>query len=111
MVSHKGYILGANECFVIFFTSMLFTCFIDFYTLKMKSQLIAYLLNESEHLYWILGLKGEVHSIWGLWISGPQECKGNGFIEVGQACNNFQLGPENMDFLNGRLPYPNLPPL
>ena len=47
----------------------------------MKSQLIAYLLDESEHIYWILDLGDEVHSIWDLWRSGLQECKGNDFFE------------------------------
>ena len=53
----------------------------------MKSQSIAHLLNGSEHVYWILDLEGEVHSIWDLWISGLQECKGNGFFKVGRASN------------------------
>jgi hypothetical protein len=30
----------------------------------MESQSIAYLFNGSEHIYWILDLEGEVHSIW-----------------------------------------------
>ena len=47
----------------------------------MKSQLIAYLLHGSEHIYWNLDLEGEVHSIWNLWISGLQECKGNDFFQ------------------------------
>ena len=77
MVSHKNYNLNANEGFVIFLTSKLITCFIDGFTLKMKSQSIAYLLNGSEHIYWILDLEDEVHSIWVIWTSGLQECKGN----------------------------------
>jgi hypothetical protein len=47
----------------ILFTSKLITCFIDNFTLKMLSQSIAYLLNESEHIHWILDLAGEVHSV------------------------------------------------
>jgi hypothetical protein len=35
----------------MFLTSKLITCFIDGFTLKMESQSIAYLLNESEHIY------------------------------------------------------------
>ena len=70
----------------------------------MKSQSIAYLLNGSEHIYWIWDLEGEVHSIWDLWITGLQECKDNGFFEVGWADNNFQSGPENLHFIDGRLP-------
>ena len=73
---------------------------------EMKSQSIAYLLNESEHMYWIWDLEDEVHSIWDLWISGLQECKGNDFLEVGRAGNNFRSGPKNMDFLDTRLPHP-----
>ena len=92
MVIHKNYNLNANEGFVIFLTSKLITCFIDGFTLKMKSQSIAYLLNESEHIYWILDLEGEVHSIWDLWISGLQECKGNGFFKVGQGGQEFRSG-------------------
>ena len=46
----------------------------------MKSQSTACLLNESEDIYWILDLEGEVHSIWDLWMSGLQKCKDNGFF-------------------------------
>ena len=65
-MSHKNYNLNASEAFVIFLTSKLITCFIDGFTLIMKPQSIAYLLNGSEHIYWILALEGEVHSIWDL---------------------------------------------
>ena len=41
-----------------------------------------------------------------LWISDFQECKDNGFFEVGRMGNNFWLGPKNLDFLDGRLPLP-----
>ena len=58
------------------------------------------------NVYLILDLEGEMHSIWDLWISGLQECKGNGFSEVGRACNNFWSGPKNMHLLDGRLPLP-----
>ena len=51
MISHKNYNFGANEGFVIFLTSKLITCFFGGFTLKMKSRSIAYLLNESEHIY------------------------------------------------------------
>ena len=64
MVSHKNYNLSANEGFVIFLTSKLITCFIDDFTLKMKSQSIAYVLNGSEDIYWIWDIEGEVHSTW-----------------------------------------------
>src|ERR1700738_2481662 len=43
IVSEKNYNLNANEDFVIFLTSKLITCFIDGFTLKMKSsQLLIY---------------------------------------------------------------------
>ena len=59
--------------------------FIGSVTLGRKSQSIVYLLSGSDHIYWILDLEGEAHSIWILWTSGLQECKDN-FLggEVGQ---------------------------
>ena len=50
----------------MFLTSKLVSCFIDGFTSGMKSQSIAYLLLGSAHIYWILDLEGEVHSIWDL---------------------------------------------
>ena len=79
-LSYKDNNLNVNEGFVIFLTSELITCFNDGFTLKMKSKSIAYLLNGSEDINWILDLEGEVHLIWYLWLSGLQECKGNGFF-------------------------------
>ena len=73
MVSRKNYNLNANEGFVIFLTSKLITCFIGSFTLIMKPQSIALLLNGNEHIYSNLDLEGEVHSIWELWISSLQE--------------------------------------
>ena len=65
MVSLKNYNFSGNEGFVICLTSKLITCFIDGFTMEMKSQSIAYLLNESDGIYnWIMNLEGEVHSIW-----------------------------------------------
>jgi hypothetical protein len=53
-------------------------------------------------MYWILDLEGEVHSIWDLWISGLQKCKGNGiFLKSGMVGNFFWLGLENLDFFLG----------
>ena len=66
MVNYKNYNLGANEGFVIFWTLKFITCFIDSFTLKMKSQSITYLPNGSRDIYCILDLEGEVHSIWDL---------------------------------------------
>ena len=60
-------------------------CFINYgFTFGVKSQSNAYLPIGSAHIYWILDLEGEVHSIWNMWSSGPQECKGNIFFEVGR---------------------------
>ena len=78
MVSHKNYNLNANEGFVRFLSSELITSFIDNSTSKRKSQSIAYLFNESEHIYCILNLEDELHSIWIIWTSDLQECKGQG---------------------------------
>ena len=77
IVSHKNYNFTTNKSFVIFLTFKLIACFIDGFTLRMKYQSIAYLLNGSEHLDWILNVEDEVHSIWVMWTSGLQECKGN----------------------------------
>ena len=50
IVGHKFFNLSANEGFVVFLTSKLITCRIDLFTSKRKSQSIAYLFNESEHI-------------------------------------------------------------
>jgi hypothetical protein len=63
--NHK---LSANEDFVIFLNSKLIVWFIGSFTFKMIFQPIAYLFNESEHIYWIWYLEGELHSIWDLWV-------------------------------------------
>ena len=78
MVSHKKYNLNANEGFVILLTSKLNAYFIAGFILIIKPQKIPYLLNGNEHIYWILDLGGELHSIWNLWVSDLQECKSNG---------------------------------
>ena len=62
MAIHKYHNLTASEGFVIFLTSKLFSCFTDGFPLIMNSQSIAYLLNESEHIYWILDLESETYS-------------------------------------------------
>ena len=63
MVSHTNYNLNANEDLVALLTSKLIACIVDGFTFGMKSQSIAYLLSGSAHIYWILDLGGEVHSI------------------------------------------------
>ena len=50
----------------MFLTSKLVSCFIDCFTSGMKSQSIVELLLQSAHIYLILDLEGEVHSIWDL---------------------------------------------
>ena len=76
MVSHKNFNLNAKRGFCHILTSKLITRFIDGFTSKRKSQSIVYSLNESEDIYWILDLENEVHSIWAIWTSSLQECKG-----------------------------------
>jgi hypothetical protein len=58
----------------------------------MKSQSVVELPTRSAHIHWILNLEGEVHSIWELWSSNLQECKGNIFLKLGGAGNMFQSG-------------------
>ena len=110
MVSHKNHNLNANEDFVIFFTSKLNTCFtgnfIDNFTLKMKSHSISYLLNESKHIFWILDLRGEVHSIWDLWISGLQECKGQWFFRSWAGGQQFSVGSKKSGFFGRAVALP-----
>ena len=48
---------------MMFLISKLITCFINGFTSGMKSQSISYLPIGSAHIYWILNLEGEVHSI------------------------------------------------
>ena len=74
MVSHNTYNLNANKAFVMFLIStlLLITCFIDNFTSKRKSKSFAYFLKGSEHIYWILDLEDEVHSIWVVWTTGLQ---------------------------------------
>ena len=116
MASLKNYKLCANEGFVMFLTSMLIICFVDGFTSKVKSQVIAYFLNGSEHIYWILDLEDEVHSIWATWTSGLEEWKGIFFPKSGIAGSSFWSGYENFDhfFAGGvqkhQIPGPNLYP-
>ena len=64
MVRHNYYNLNVIENFFMFLTPKLITCFIDGFTFGMKSQSIAYSVIGSAHIYWILDIEGEVHSIW-----------------------------------------------
>ena len=85
MVSRKIYHLNINEEFSVSWTSKLLTYFIDGFILRMRSQSIAYLPGESEHTYWILGLKVEVHSIWVLWTRWPSGMQRQFFLKWGGA--------------------------
>ena len=105
MESPKNYNLNTNEGFVIILTPKLFTCFIGDFALITKSQSIAYLLNGSEHIYWILDVEGEVHSIWDLRVSGLQECKSYGFFQNRAGGQQFSGGSKKLFFSsNGLLP-------
>ena len=72
-VSHTNYNLNANEVLVMILTSKLMTSFMNSFTSKKESQSIANLLNGSGHIYWILDLDNQVHSIWVIWTSGLQD--------------------------------------
>jgi hypothetical protein len=98
MVSHKNYNLNAKRGFCHFLTSKLIICFIDGFTPKRKSQSIAYLLNGSEHMYWILDLETEVHSIWVMWTSNLQECQGHARVGVGQGQDRLGSGNQGSGF-------------
>ena len=90
MASHKNHNLNANEGFVMLLTSKLITCLIDDLTSKMKSQSIAYLLNGSEHVYWILDLEDEVHSIGVIWTSAAfKNTRAISFFKVGRSGQVF----------------------
>ena len=86
---------NVNEDFVMFLTSKLITFFIDGFTFGIKSQSMAYLLSESAHIYWILDLVSEVHSIWDLLSSGLQKCKDNVFFEDRWGGQQFLVGFKN----------------
>ena len=107
MLSRRNYNLNANKDFVIFRTSKLITCFIGCFTLTMKPQSIAQLFNYgSEHIYLILDLECEVHSVWDLWISGLKNARAMSFFSIGRVGSSFRSGLENTNFLDERLPLP-----
>ena len=58
-----NYMDNVNEDFVMFLISKLITCLTNGFTSEMKSRSIAWLPIGSAHIYWILDLEGEVHSI------------------------------------------------
>ena len=51
MISHKTYNLNVNEDLIMFVTSKLIMCLLVSFTLGMKFQSIAYLLNGSIYTY------------------------------------------------------------
>ena len=106
MVSHRNYNLSVNEGCVIFVTSKLIACFIDGFTSKKISQLIAYLLHGNEHIYWTLDLEGEVHSRWDFWISAFKNARMMVFLKSGGPGTSFQSGPKELDFVLGAAPTP-----
>ena len=103
----QNYNLNVNEGFVMFLTSKLITSFIDGFTSGMKSQSIPYLLIGSAHLYWILDLEGEVHSIWGFSQAAFKNVRAMFFFEIGQDGQQILVGFRN--FFRG-LPNPDLTP-
>ena len=77
------------------------------FTLKMKSQSIAYLLHENERTYWILNLGNAVHSIWVIWTNGPQECKDNFiFSKRNEVDMEHGLHPDSEGGVHGTRPSP-----
>ena len=72
MANYKNHKLNVDGGFVIILTWRFHS--------EIEFQSIAYLLNGSEHICWILDLEDEVHSIWDLWISGLQERKGRAMV-------------------------------
>ena len=107
MINYKNYNFNVDEDFVMFLISKLITCFINGSTSGMKSQSIAYLPIGSAHIYWILDLEGEVHSIWDLWSSNLQKCKVNIFFEVGWGGQHISVG---FIYISKGLPNPDLTP-
>ena len=57
---------------------------------KTKFSSVVLELSGSEHLHWILSLD-VVHTIWVLWMSDLQECKGNVFLKSGGEGNIFSV--------------------
>ena len=99
MLSHNDYNLNANEDVVTFFTSKLITCFIDGFTPKTKSQSIVYLLDGSQHRYWIWTLKVKCtqHEICG--EVAFKNTRAMVFSKSEGAGKIFWSGPQNFDSL------------
>ena len=72
-------------------TSKLIRCFIDGFTLGIKSPSIAYLVRGSEHVHWFSNLEGEMHSIYGFVDKQPSRMQGQCFLEVGWGGQQFSI--------------------
>ena len=93
MVSHKNYNLNVNEEFCKFLTSKLITFFIDGFTSGMNSQLVAYLLSGSAHIY--IGfetLKVKCTHYGNYSQMAFKNARAMLFLKLGGAGNNFQSG-------------------
>ena len=71
----------------------------------MKSQSITYLLSGSAHIYWILDLEGEVHSIRNCSQAAFKNARAQFFLKLGGAGKSFQSGSK---FSWEGCPYPDL---
>ena len=76
----------------MFLISTLIMCFISGSTSKMKSQSIAFLPIGSAHIYWILDLEGEVHSIWDYGQATFKNVRAILFLKLGRTGNMFRSG-------------------
>ena len=71
----------------------------------MKSQSIACLLNESEHVYWIMDLENEMQSIWDLQSKRPSKMQGQCFFSKLGKAGNIGFG-RGQKIILGVLPRP-----
>ena len=101
MVSHKNYNLSVDEGFVLYPTSKLITRFIEGFTLGMKSQSISYILNESEHIHWILDLEGESALKMGFVDKWPSKMQGQWFFRSRTSGQKFSIRSRKPGFLFG----------
>ena len=86
-----AYIITSMRTRILYFFYFQVHYMLSVFTSGMKCQSIVYLSRGSDHLYWILGIQGKVHSIWDLWTSGLQECKGV-FFNPGGMGNTVDRG-------------------
>ena len=107
MISYKSYSPNVDEGFVIFSTSKLISCLIDNFTSKMKSQLLAYLLNGSEHIY-ILDFgpwKWSALNMGYIMDKRPSRTQGQFYFpKSDKASNSFWSGSKILDLFCGGCP-------